>query len=108
MARRQFLQNLLDFVDELAVTVVLSSHLLTSGRKVLAADVQDCLKLAGQGQAKPGEPDGFEACLIRRDLHLAATYQPADRYWPFQWIELTGALVLSALLSGLAFWRLRR
>ena len=29
LARRQFLQNLLDFVEELAVTVVLSSHLLS-------------------------------------------------------------------------------
>jgi hypothetical protein len=36
------------------------------------------------------------------------SYQPANRYWPFQWLEFSGFLVLAALLSGLAFWQIRR
>jgi hypothetical protein len=37
------------------------------------------------------------------------TYQPADRYWPFQAIESSIYLVLSALLLALtAYWVRRR
>ncbi|MBP2358861.1 hypothetical protein EES45_10255 [Streptomyces sp. ADI97-07] len=26
-------------------------------------------------------------CFARSDLHVEVAYQPADRYWTFQWIE---------------------
>jgi len=56
-----------------------------------------------------GLPPENIACITRQNLHFSHTYQPADRYWPFQWIELSmylgGALLLAAL--GLLWIRLR-
>jgi len=48
------------------------------------------------------------ACLEAQNLHLSVSYQPADRYWTFQWLELTAYLVLAGLLAGFAFWRIPR
>ena len=36
------------------------------------------------------------------------TYQPADRYWTFQWLEFGIYLLLTLLLAGYAFWRIPR
>jgi hypothetical protein len=49
-----------------------------------------------------------EACLLAMDATFDVTYQPADRYWQFQWIEFGIALGLSAALAGIAFWRIPR
>jgi hypothetical protein len=35
-------------------------------------------------------------------------YQPASRFWPFQFIEGGWLLVLSALLIGATVWLVRR
>jgi hypothetical protein len=42
-------------------------------------------------------------------LHLrqTVTYQPASRYWDFQWIETAIYLALALLLAGLCFLRIR-
>jgi hypothetical protein len=48
------------------------------------------------------------ACIAAQDLHFRYTYQPADRYWRFQWIELSAFLALTVLLAGFGFWRIRR
>jgi hypothetical protein len=39
---------------------------------------------------------------------IAVTYQPASRYWPFQWAETGIYLVLSLALAGYCFRRLSR
>ena len=36
------------------------------------------------------------------------SYQPADRFWTFQWIETSLYLAISALAIGAAFWLVRR
>lgn len=36
------------------------------------------------------------------------TYQPADRFWTFQWIETGIYLAISVLALGLTFWWVRR
>jgi hypothetical protein len=73
-----------------------------------------------------GRPDGFipspctrslnspspistlAACLDSQGMREAVTYQPASRYWPFQWTE-TGIYLAAALgLAGYCFLRLRR
>jgi ABC-2 family transporter len=43
-------------------------------------------------------------------LHLRqiVTYQPADRYWTFQWIETGLYTLLAAGLAALGLWRVRR
>ncbi|MFD8483972.1 ABC transporter permease subunit [Kitasatospora sp. NPDC059673] len=49
-----------------------------------------------------------ENCLAHANLHIAIDYQPADRYWPFQWIETAIFLALTAGLAALTTWGLRR
>jgi hypothetical protein len=36
------------------------------------------------------------------------TYQPAGRYWTFQWLEFGTYVLLALLLAGYAFWRIPR
>lgn len=47
------------------------------------------------------------ACQFKQNLRFSHEYQPADRYWPFQWIELSAFIVLTMLLTGFGFWRIR-
>ncbi|GAA3901362.1 hypothetical protein [Actinoplanes auranticolor] len=49
-----------------------------------------------------------KACLEALNLHSVLTYQPADRYWTFQWLEFGIYLLLALLLAGYAFWRIPR
>ena len=57
-----------------------------------------------QGNAfPPGQgPAAFVDCLGRHGIREAITYQPASRYWPFQWTET--AIYLA--LTGYCFRRL--
>ncbi len=40
-------------------------------------------------------------------FHTLVTYQPASRFWPFQWAELGIFLAAAPALCGLTFWWLR-
>lgn len=40
----------------------------------------------------------FLACLTRHGYHNEIIYQPASRFWPFQWIEFTLYMALTMLL----------
>ncbi|WP_033341093.1 ABC transporter permease subunit [Catenuloplanes japonicus] len=55
-----------------------------------------------------GSPEEGPACLQRLGLRLTVSYQPGERYWTFQWLELAGFLTLAAASAGIAFWRVRR
>jgi hypothetical protein len=48
------------------------------------------------------------ACLGELDLHVVVSYHPEDRYWPFQWMETALYLAVTASLTGLGLWRVRR
>jgi ABC-type transport system involved in multi-copper enzyme maturation permease subunit len=48
------------------------------------------------------------ACVAQQNMHFEVKYQPASRYWTFQWLEFGGYLLLGGLLAGFAFWRVRR
>ncbi|WP_327000354.1 ABC transporter permease [Dactylosporangium sp. NBC_01737] len=55
--------------------------------------------------------DGVEAtiaCTVAQHLHFQHTYQPGNRYWAFQWIELSLYTALSLLLAAFGFAWLRR
>jgi hypothetical protein len=54
------------------------------------------------------QPDSFLQCLSGHGIRLSITYQPASRYWEFQWIETGIFLALAAGLGGLCYWRVRR
>ncbi len=56
---------------------------------------------------KGASPD-LGACMARRAIREAITYQPGSRYWPLQWLETAIFLVLSLALAGLCFWLLGR
>lgn len=57
------------------------------------------------------QASGFQQCaaaLSRLHLRQVVTYQPASRYWPFQWYETGVFLVLALALAGLCLWWIRR
>lgn len=68
------------------------------GTEVSGEDIETC-----HDQNKT--PD---ECMTEFDATFDVTYQPADRYWNFQWIEFGIAAGLSAVLAGVAFWRIPR
>ncbi len=40
-------------------------------------------------------------------FHEVVTYQPASRYWVFQWYELAIFLGAAVILSGVCIWSVR-
>jgi hypothetical protein len=55
-----------------------------------------------------GSPGGDQSCVDAMNLHFTMTYQPANRYWTFQWMEFGGYLLLAGAAAGFLFWRIRR
>lgn len=51
----------------------------------------------------------FQDCLrtVGASYHVVATYQPASRYWLFQWTELGMFVALAVALAGVSVWWLR-
>lgn len=50
----------------------------------------------------------FRSCLVKLDLKVPITYQPASRFWMFQWYETAIFLGLAAALAWFCFWWIRR
>ena len=61
----------------------------------------------GSGAPATG-PAAFLGCLGSHGIREAITYQPASRYWRFQWTETALYLVLALALAGYCFRRLSR
>ena len=68
------------------------------------------------GQQFTGPPthaclsQGMRACnasITRLHLHQVITYQPASRFWTFQWIETGIFLALAVALAGFCAWWIR-
>src|SRR5262249_22267258 len=55
-----------------------------------------------------GGPAAFLDCLGSHGIREAITYQPAGRYWRFQWTETAIYLALVLAMSGYCFRRLSR
>jgi hypothetical protein len=51
---------------------------------------------------------GFTPCLASHGIREAITYQPASRYWTFQWTETAIYLALALAMAGYCFRRLSR
>jgi len=61
---------------------------------------------AGRGKNAPFGT--FAQCLAPHGYTQWTSYQPASRFWPFQWIEAGWLLALSALLVAATIWLVRR
>jgi hypothetical protein len=53
-------------------------------------------------------PGSLAQCLSQHGYTQWTRYQPAGRFWTFQWIEAGWLLALSVLLGGLAVWLVHR
>jgi hypothetical protein len=63
------------------------------------------------GPVGPGgipKTTGLAECLTPHGYTQWTSYQPASRFWAFQWIEAGWLFALSALLIGATVWLVRR
>ena len=82
---------------------IYSNQVVTpSGSTSIGSIPQPCQPQAGQGF-----PDCANA-LAQLHLKQVVVYQPADRYWTFQWLELAIFLTVAVLLAWGCFWWVRR
>jgi hypothetical protein len=100
---------------------VTSTHIVNDAGQALTGDVVAtmCPNIAppapipaggGPVEAPSGLKDSIRSCVAKlsEQYHVVTTYQPASRYWAFQWIETGIFVALSLLLAGFCFWWLRR
>ncbi len=92
-----------------AVVLVLGGagvfHLIT-GHELVGVQVngssESVVKGATVGQMGPTQ------YLLHHGFMQSMSYQPASRFWPFQWIEGGWLLALSLLLMATAVWLVHR
>ena len=68
---------------------------------------QFCSSLPDEPQGAPAQQTFFP-CFSQHGYTLWTSYQPASRFWPFQWIEGGWLLALSVLLIAATVWLVRR
>ena len=83
---------------------ILSSGAINAAGQPVSTIPAACLL---SSPVKAASPD-LGACMARRGIREAITYQPASRYWPFQWAETAIYLALASALAGYCFRRLSR
>jgi hypothetical protein len=81
---------------------VLSSQVIkASGGSSLGSVPSAC-------QQMNGGPKACFSALAAKHLKQVVTYQPASRYWTFQWLEMGIFLTVGILLAWASFWLIRR
>jgi hypothetical protein len=68
---------------------------------------QFCSSLPSGPFGKPSQQT-FIQCLAQHGYTQWTSYQPASRFWPFQWIEGGWVLALSVLLIAATIWLVQR
>jgi len=55
-------------------------------------------------------PAAFNDCMqkITASFHQVLIYQPPNRFWTFQWIEMSIYVVFAILLGAFSYWWVRR
>jgi hypothetical protein len=61
---------------------------------------------ASLGPGKPA-PGSLAQCLSQHGYRLLTSYQPASRFWTFQWTETAWLVALSAVLMTATVWLVR-
>jgi hypothetical protein len=82
---------------------LLSSEPINAAGQPVTATPAACLALPMTKESSEGP---YLDCLASHGVREAITYQPASRYWPFQWIETGIFLALALALAWFCFWRL--
>lgn len=91
---------------------IVSQWWTTRGGKPVSASVLSRVlqhaspQLAGKGGV-PKDPSAW-SYLVDHGFTQWTTYQPASRFWPFQWIEGGWLFALSILLCAVTLWVVRR
>ena len=86
---------------------VLSARAVDTAGQSVSAVPADCLQAMQDASGKAGHP-ALLNCLASHGVRVAVTYQPASRYWAFQWAETAIYVALALALAGYCFWRIRR
>ena len=76
---------------------ILSSGAINAAGQPVSTIPAACLPSSATKAPDPGQ------CMARRGIREAITYQPASRYWPFQWIETGIFMALALALAGVCF-----
>jgi hypothetical protein len=111
--RQQYLAPLVTSKLNIPVSAwVISQQWFTkSGRPASQAVLSQVLQRApGQLFGKGGVPKSVTVWqyLAQHGFTQLTTYQPVNRFWPFQWIEGGWLLALSVLLMAVTVWMVRR
>ena len=114
--RQHYLTPLIARQQSLTVAALVTGNWGTKGgRTVFSFTGEPTPKILGQFcpsgvTVKPstGLVGGFAQCLSQHGYTLWANYQPASRFWPFQFIEGGWLLALSVLLIAATVWLVRR
>ena len=85
---------------------VLSTRVVNPAGEQVSALPAACVQLA-ESPAK-ADHSALLDCLGTHGIRVAVTYQPAARYWAFQWAETAIFLALALALAGYCFWQLNR
>jgi ABC-type transport system involved in multi-copper enzyme maturation permease subunit len=82
--------------------------LLSSGAVNAAGQATSTTPAACTAQSYENGTPAVMACLASHGIREAITYQPASRYWAFQWTETGIYLAVALALAGYCFRRLNR
>jgi hypothetical protein len=111
--RQHYLPPLVTSRLNLPASALITSHSATKGGRLAftgrpPADL--LMQLCPPSTVGPGKPSSgiFAQCLTQHGYTLLTTYEPASRFWPFQWIEAGWLLALSLLLLTATVWLVRR
>jgi hypothetical protein len=88
--------------------IISSGAVNAAGQPVSAIPAACELSPGPSGHHGPGPGPGLGHCLASHGIQVAVSYQPASRYWAFQWTETGIFLALALALAGFCFWRLGR
>ena len=91
-----------DFLPSQPGAWILSSGAVNAAGQPVSVIPAPCRQGATNGTSD------FPGCLTSHGIRVAATYQPASRYWAIQWTEAAIYLALALSLTGICFWRLGR
>ena len=115
LLRQHYLTPLLTTNPNVPGSAWISSQWWTKGGKFAFTSwrdaphdlIQQCASAPVGPLGKPSKGTLAE-CFAQHGYTQLTRYQPASRFWPFQWIEGGWLLALSVLLIAATVWAVRR